>query len=99
MVLPVFTPERLTARQRLNDDERKMLAAMEGERGRPLTEQEEQSALGPGASSHARQGRDSYREGKSSSTAAPEALAGRGGPAGARLQRSWSLVCSQLPST
>jgi hypothetical protein len=45
---PPLTPERLAARQRLNDDQRKMLAAMEFELGRPLTEEEEQSALDPG---------------------------------------------------
>jgi hypothetical protein len=46
---PPLTPERLAARQRLNDDERKMLAAMESELGCPLTEEEERLALEPGA--------------------------------------------------
>ena len=46
---PPLTPERLAARQRLNDDERKMLAAVERDLGRPLTEEEEHLALEPGA--------------------------------------------------
>ena len=37
-----------TARQLLNDEERKILEAMESELGRPLTEEEERLALEPG---------------------------------------------------
>jgi hypothetical protein len=46
---PPLTPERLAARQRLNDNERKMVEAIELDLGRPLTEQEEHLALEPGA--------------------------------------------------
>jgi hypothetical protein len=58
---PPLTPERLAARQRLNDDERKMLAAVERDLGRPLTEEEEHLALEPGPlieQPRPRQGRD-----------------------------------------
>jgi hypothetical protein len=33
------TPERLAARQKLNDEERKILEAMESDLGRPVTEE------------------------------------------------------------
>jgi hypothetical protein len=33
---PPLTPERLAARQKLNDEERKILEAMESDLGRPL---------------------------------------------------------------
>ena len=46
---PQLTPERLAVRQKLNDEERKILDAMESELGRPLTEEEERLALEPGA--------------------------------------------------
>jgi hypothetical protein len=46
---PPLTPERLAARQKLNDEERKILEAMESDHGRPLTEEEERLALEPGA--------------------------------------------------
>ena len=46
---PPLTPERLAARQKLNDEERKILEAMESDLGRPLTEEEEHLALEPGA--------------------------------------------------
>ena len=42
---PPLTPEREAARRLLNDEERRMLGAMERELGRPLTEQEERLAL------------------------------------------------------
>jgi hypothetical protein len=42
---PPLTPERLAARQKLNDEERKILEAMESDLGRPLTEEEEHLAL------------------------------------------------------
>jgi hypothetical protein len=45
---PPLTPERLAARQRLNDNERKTVEAMERDLGRPLTEEEEHLALEPG---------------------------------------------------
>jgi hypothetical protein len=38
---PPLTPEREGARQKLNDEERKILEAMESDLGRPLTEEEE----------------------------------------------------------
>jgi hypothetical protein len=44
-----LTPERLAARQRLTDNERKILEAIESDFGRPLTEEEERLALEPGA--------------------------------------------------
>ena len=44
-----LTPEREAARQLLNDEERKMVGAMERELVRPLTEEEERLALEPGA--------------------------------------------------
>jgi hypothetical protein len=46
---PPLTPERLAARQRLNDNEREMVEAIERDLGRPLTEQEEHLVLEPGA--------------------------------------------------
>ena len=46
---PPLTPEREAVRQKLNDEERKMLEAMESDLGRPLTEEEERLALEPGA--------------------------------------------------
>lgn len=46
---PPLTPEREAARQRLNENERKMVEAMERELGRPLTEEEEHLVLEPGA--------------------------------------------------
>ena len=46
---PPLTPEREAARQLLNDEERKILEAMERDLGRPLTEEEERLALEPGA--------------------------------------------------
>ena len=46
---PPLTPEREAARQLLNNEERKILEAMESELGRPLTEEEERLALEPGA--------------------------------------------------
>jgi hypothetical protein len=46
---PPLTPERLAARQKLNDEERKILEAMERDLGRPLTDEEERLALEPGA--------------------------------------------------
>jgi hypothetical protein len=46
---PPLTPEREAVRQLLNDEERKMLEAMERDLGRPLTEEEEHLALEPGA--------------------------------------------------
>jgi hypothetical protein len=42
-------PEREAARQLLNDEERKILEAMESDLGRTLTEEEERLALEPGA--------------------------------------------------
>jgi hypothetical protein len=45
---PPLTPERLAVRQKLNDEERKILEAIEGDLGRPLTEEEERLALEPG---------------------------------------------------
>ena len=42
------TPEREAARQLLNKEERKMVAAMERELVRPLTEEEERLVLEPG---------------------------------------------------
>ena len=42
------TPEREAARQLLNDEERKMVAAMERDLVRPLTEEEERLVLEPG---------------------------------------------------
>ena len=41
---PPLTPERLAVRQKLNDEERKILEAIEGDLGRPLTEEEERLA-------------------------------------------------------
>jgi hypothetical protein len=46
---PGLTPEREAARQLLNDEERKILEAMENDLGRTLTEEEERLALEPGA--------------------------------------------------
>jgi hypothetical protein len=46
---PPLTPERLAARQKLNDEERKILEAMERDLGRPLIDEEERLALEPGA--------------------------------------------------
>ena len=46
---PPLTPEREAARQKLNDEEHKILDAMESDLGRPLTEEEERLALEPGA--------------------------------------------------
>jgi hypothetical protein len=46
---PPLTPEREAARQLLNEEERKILEAMESDLGRPLTEEEERMALEPGA--------------------------------------------------
>jgi hypothetical protein len=46
---PALTPEREAARQRLNDDKREILEAMESDLGHPLTEEEERLALEPGA--------------------------------------------------
>ena len=46
---PALTTEREAARQRLNDDERKMLEAIESDLVRPLTEEEEHLVLEPGA--------------------------------------------------
>ena len=46
---PALTPERLAVRQKLNDEERKILEAIENDLGRPLTEDEERLALEPGA--------------------------------------------------
>ena len=46
---PRLTPEREAARQLLNDEERKMLEAMERDLARPLTKEEEHLALEPGA--------------------------------------------------
>jgi hypothetical protein len=46
---PPLTPEREAVRQLLNDEERKMLEAMERDLGRPLTEEEEHLVLEPGA--------------------------------------------------
>jgi hypothetical protein len=46
---PQLTPERLAVRQKLNNEERKILDVMESELGRPLTEEEERLALEPGA--------------------------------------------------
>ena len=46
---PSLTPEREAARQKLNNEERKILEAMESDLGRPLTEEEERLALEPGA--------------------------------------------------
>jgi hypothetical protein len=43
-----LTPERKAARQLLNDAERKMVAAMERDLVRPLTEEEERLVLEPG---------------------------------------------------
>jgi hypothetical protein len=45
---PPLTPEREAARQLLNDEERKMVAEMERELVRPLTEEEECLVLEPG---------------------------------------------------
>jgi hypothetical protein len=45
---PQLTPERQAARQLLNDEERKMLEAMERELVRPLTEPEQHLVLEPG---------------------------------------------------
>jgi hypothetical protein len=42
------TPERAAARQLLNKEERKMVAAMERDLVRPLTEEEERLVLEPG---------------------------------------------------
>jgi hypothetical protein len=46
---PPLTPGREAARQVLNDEERKILEAVERDLGRPLTEEEEHLALEPGA--------------------------------------------------
>jgi hypothetical protein len=46
---PPLTPEREAARKLLNDEERKILEAMESDLGRTLTEEEERLALEPGA--------------------------------------------------
>jgi hypothetical protein len=46
---PTLTPEREAARKLLNDEERKILEAMESDLGRTLTEEEERLALEPGA--------------------------------------------------
>ena len=46
---PALTPERLAVRQKLNDEEHKILEAIESDLGRPLTEDEERLALEPGA--------------------------------------------------
>ena len=46
---PPLTPERLAVREKLNDEERKILEAIESDLGRPLTEDEERLALEPGA--------------------------------------------------
>ena len=43
-----ITPEREAARQLLNKEERKMVAAMERDLVRPLTEEEERLVLEPG---------------------------------------------------
>ena len=45
---PPVTPEREATRQLLNDEERKMVAAMERDLVRPLTEEEERLVLEPG---------------------------------------------------
>jgi hypothetical protein len=45
---PPITPEREAARQLLNKEERKMVAAMERDLVRPLTEEEERLVLEPG---------------------------------------------------
>jgi hypothetical protein len=39
--IPPLTPEREAARQLLNDEERKILEAMESDLGRTLTEEED----------------------------------------------------------
>lgn len=44
-----LTPEREAARQLLNDEEHKILEAMESDLSRPLTEEEERLAVEPGA--------------------------------------------------
>jgi hypothetical protein len=46
---PPLTPESEAARKLLNDEERKILEAMESDLGRTLTEEEERLALEPGA--------------------------------------------------
>jgi hypothetical protein len=46
---PPLTPEREAARKLLNDEERKILEAMESDLGRTWTEEEERLALEPGA--------------------------------------------------
>jgi hypothetical protein len=46
---PPLTPERVAARQLLNDEERKILEVLESDLGRTLTEEEERLALEPGA--------------------------------------------------
>ena len=46
---PPLMPEREAARQKLSDEEHKILDGMESDLGRPLTGEEERLALEPGA--------------------------------------------------